>query len=240
MEKNWHYINGDKSFGPVSLPELKSVLSRMPQPKEVLVWREGFADWRFAGDVSELAWTVPPPLLPPVKLPASSTVSQPMTSRDHLSQKRNDPVGIGGWLLLVAIGQVLGPFKLVGSSLKEYSQIEASLWRSYPITFYGSAAIDLFVLIVVCCTTYLLFKKSRRFPRFFVYQYVASLLAFPCQVIFVSSTLSAYTGKPAEQITSNMTTPDLVGPWIALALVASVWIWYIKKSKRVANTFVEP
>jgi hypothetical protein len=81
------------------------------------------------------------------------------------------------------------------------------------------------------------FQKSRLFPKFFIYEYVATILFYPLDVIFSAATLSAYTGQPIATLASNMVTPDVVGPWIAALITAAIWIPYIKLSKRVANTF---
>jgi Protein of unknown function (DUF2569) len=142
--------------------------------------------------------------------------------------------GIGGWLILVAIGQVLGPLKVLASIFDYYTK----LWTKYPIAAYGEAALNMSLLALICYTTYLFFQRSRLFPKFFVYEYVATILFYPLDVIFTAATLNGYTGQSIETVVSSMMTPDLVGPWIAAIITAAIWIPYIKLSKRVANTFV--
>lgn len=52
--QGWYYAAGAESVGPMSLQDLEAALGRVPNWKEVRVWREGFSDWKKAGDVSEL------------------------------------------------------------------------------------------------------------------------------------------------------------------------------------------
>jgi hypothetical protein len=60
----WYYAQGEKTFGPVDLKELQVILSRISDPRNLLVWRAGFEGWQQAGNVPELAQLIdkPPPL----------------------------------------------------------------------------------------------------------------------------------------------------------------------------------
>ena len=65
MSDIWYYADGDKSVGPLSFADLTAVLSRVSNPKDVLVWRIGFEQWKIAQAVPELkASAVRPPPLP--------------------------------------------------------------------------------------------------------------------------------------------------------------------------------
>ena len=48
---------------------------------------------------------------------------------------------------------------------------------------------------------------------------------------------SMETGQSAGQLLQNALGPSEIGQTIAAAIIGSVWILYIFKSKRVANTF---
>jgi hypothetical protein len=41
MSDVWYYAEGDKSVGPLTLTQLKTILSRVSDAKDVLVWRDG-------------------------------------------------------------------------------------------------------------------------------------------------------------------------------------------------------
>ena len=64
MSDGWHYAEGEKTVGPVNLRGLRTILTRAPDPRIVLVWKPGFKDWKRAEDVEELAALIstPPPL----------------------------------------------------------------------------------------------------------------------------------------------------------------------------------
>src|SRR5262245_35490743 len=70
MANGWHYAQGKKTFGPLDVTELQVVLSRLPNPHNLLVWKAGFEGWQQAGNVPELAQFIhkPPPLPQPKKL----------------------------------------------------------------------------------------------------------------------------------------------------------------------------
>jgi uncharacterized RDD family membrane protein YckC len=78
VERTWYYADGDKTVGPLTLADLRAILSRTPRAGSVLVWREGLEDWAIAESVPELAaHLVKPPPLPPVR---STTVRVPPTN----------------------------------------------------------------------------------------------------------------------------------------------------------------
>jgi hypothetical protein len=54
----WFYLDGPESKGPLDASSILRVLLARPNPNKVLVWREGFGEWRKAGE-TELG-----PLLP--------------------------------------------------------------------------------------------------------------------------------------------------------------------------------
>jgi hypothetical protein len=61
----WYFADQQGQVGPLSLQELKDTLANVSDTRDVLVWRDGFSDWKKAGDVPELrAQTIRPPPLP--------------------------------------------------------------------------------------------------------------------------------------------------------------------------------
>jgi fumarate reductase subunit D len=64
MSDAWYYAEGDKAVGPVSLADLEKRLFLVSNAKEVLVWRDGLANWVKAKNLPELTQHVikPPPL----------------------------------------------------------------------------------------------------------------------------------------------------------------------------------
>jgi hypothetical protein len=75
MSDAWYYAEGDKAVGPVSLADLEKRLFLVSNAKEVLVWRDGFANWQRADSVSDLA-LLPAPKPPPIPRAALRTVAR--------------------------------------------------------------------------------------------------------------------------------------------------------------------
>jgi hypothetical protein len=66
----WYYADYKGQIGPVNLQQLKDVLARVSEPASVLVWRDGFTEWKKASDVPEFrAQTLSPPPLPSDQMP---------------------------------------------------------------------------------------------------------------------------------------------------------------------------
>src|SRR5262245_10407124 len=199
MSNTWYYADGESTRGPMSLADLTSSLSRAPDPASVLVWRSGFETWRPAGDVEDVATS----LFKPRSLRADSATAaiapsaiiQP-ASQTHAADPANiepsskpAPSGIGGWLILMAIGQVLGPLRFFASAGQYYSSLSANAFRQFPLTFWGEAAMNVGLAILYVYTATLFFRKSERFLRFFVYEVVATAMVFVLSEIWVASSI---------------------------------------------------
>ena len=61
-EEAWYYVDSGLRIGPISLQSLKETLVTLPDAENVLVWCEGFPDWKIVGDVEELRGLTPPPV----------------------------------------------------------------------------------------------------------------------------------------------------------------------------------
>jgi uncharacterized membrane protein YhaH (DUF805 family) len=58
MSDTWYYADQGRRSEPVTTQDLRNALARLPNARDVLVWRDGFPDWKRAGDVPEL-WAQP-------------------------------------------------------------------------------------------------------------------------------------------------------------------------------------
>src|SRR5262245_2690227 len=54
----WFYAKNGQQIGPVTLDQLKALVSSGQVAKTDMVWRDGMANWLPAGEVPELAVTV--------------------------------------------------------------------------------------------------------------------------------------------------------------------------------------
>jgi hypothetical protein len=121
--------------------------------------------------------------------------------------------GIGGWLVLPAIGLVLGPVISIVSIL---NALAAG-------TFGAQSAYQSFLVIVVVVAGIRFFTRKRDAPYFMIATYSLSLVGSILAAMQLSDTASASVA------------PFLLGS-IAGTLV---WIVYFCVSKRVKATFVE-
>lgn len=160
---------------------------------------------------------------------------------EHPEQYPTGPQGIGGWLILVAIGRITAPILLLFTILQVYlsyfrdgllqelsnpdNQAYSSLWR--PIILF-EMGINVILFIVGIILLYLFFSKKRSFPQVFI-----GFCIFTILVTIVDGILGYNLQK---ELTSDY---DYTGiAHIFKAVVNSgIWIPYMLLSKRVKNTF---
>ena len=58
--ERWFFAQGNQRRGPVPFNSLVESVLGQPDPRAVLVWRKGFADWTRCEDVPELERLVAP------------------------------------------------------------------------------------------------------------------------------------------------------------------------------------
>lgn len=143
------------------------------------------------------------------------------------------PVGLGGWMILPAIGSVCAPFVLSWAWFKWAQAVgtEAAFTRQpedmqYLVLALGAALSAMFVASVV--QVVLLFQRRNSFPRAFIIgdaaALVVSILAFLIVTIRDEPAGKAYYREIGELVKSF--------------LVAAIWISYALVSRRVRATFI--
>jgi hypothetical protein len=98
MSDIWYYAQGESSIGPLSLIDLRKVLSLTSDARNVLVWRSDFADWKKAESVEELVAVVirPPPIKPvtnspPLVQPTQAAASSAPSEQAFEKPKKREP-----------------------------------------------------------------------------------------------------------------------------------------------------
>ncbi len=62
MSESWYYLKNTDPVGPLTLQELKKVLTTFSNSSELFVWCERFTDWKPVKEVNELtSQSIPPP-----------------------------------------------------------------------------------------------------------------------------------------------------------------------------------
>lgn len=141
------------------------------------------------------------------------------------------PQGLGGWMILPTIVTMLSPVQIILSLLYEFLTMTASgLWTRAPQALKnflaGEIAFSILMALGWIYCVGLLFKKSRRFPAFFIGMFLATF-AFNGVDALISALVFG----------AKLTSADLKGV-IGSAVGCLIWIPYMIVSRRVGNTFV--
>ncbi|MCW8451823.1 DUF2569 domain-containing protein [Legionella quinlivanii] len=156
--------------------------------------------------------------------------------------KKKNLEGLNGWLILVAIGMVLAPIRIVITLLTTYPQIFSSgTWEALttkgnegynplwgPIII-GELSINFILLMLLLYLAYLFFSKSRHFPKWFIGIAIFSI------VFIVADAFAVKMVAPNEPVFD----PDTIREFMHSVMVAVIWVPYMLVSKRVKATFIK-
>ena len=153
-----------------------------------------------------------------------------------------EPEGLGGWLILVAIGLIMSPLLLVTVLWRDllpifveghwplltrpYSDAYHPLWAPL-LVFEVLANLALVGFSLVCL--FLFFRRSARFPTVVIAYYVANLGV-------VATDFFLATLIPAA---AAMDDTESVKQLVRSIATCAIWIPYMRHSRRVLNTFVD-
>jgi hypothetical protein len=150
--------------------------------------------------------------------------------------------GLGGWLILVGLGIVLSPLRIVYFIIQTYSEVftngsweilttpgNASYNHLWAPLLIGELAINIGLLLTWVFIAYLFFTKKRLFPKFYI-----AILLFTLAFILIDS-LAMKSVLPDEPVFDEATIMEFVRSLIA----SLIWVPYMLVSKRVKATFVK-
>lgn len=138
--------------------------------------------------------------------------------------------GIGGWLILLALSQVLGVAGFSAAMIGNFSILPAGTASLMPLAMIGAIAIEGGLLLLLIYTAFLFFSKSRRFPVTFIVSCIAGLI----EPLLLAAWLAVTTGSDMlAYVTSSVTVH-----YLASVVGCVLWIAYVVRSVRVRNTFV--
>ncbi|MFA6155465.1 DUF2569 family protein [Mesorhizobium sp.] len=146
------------------------------------------------------------------------------------SQTPSTLVGIGGWLMLLAILQALAPLRTLvdlANSAEGYRQLMTQ--PNGALAAYGEIALNLAFLALQVAVLLSLLSRSHRFPRLFLYQWLAIPLLFILDTLWISSIM----GVPVSQVNVGQALLGLLVSFV----VTGLWVAYVYRSVRVRNTF---
>ncbi|WP_341503939.1 DUF2569 domain-containing protein [Gallaecimonas sp. GXIMD4217] len=150
--------------------------------------------------------------------------------------------GLGGWLILVGIGVVITPIRLLVVYLPLYLPLfQDGTWAAlttpgsdYYTPYFGALLIGeiLFntaMLLASCCLIYLFFARHHRFPRLYIALNLTALVFIPLDAWLVTQLF------PQEPMFDADTAKEFARSLFACL----VWVPYMLVSKRVKATFIE-
>lgn len=145
--------------------------------------------------------------------------------------------GIGGWLLLLAVGLTLRPFVFGAQLLQLADAVSIDKWAA--LTTYGSShynalwaplllfelAVNSMQLVFSLLLLVLFFRRRSSFPR-------AAILILFASVVLVMGDLML-----ASLLPTISTTSEDIARVVRTALGAIIWSAYLLRSRRVKSTF---
>lgn len=146
------------------------------------------------------------------------------------SQNPSTLLGIGGWLMLLAILQALSPLRTLAdlaNSAEGYRQLMTQ--PNGAVAAYGEIALNLAFLALQATVLVSMLRRDYRFPRLFLYQW----LAIPLLSILDTLWISSIMGVPASQVLVGQALAGLLASFV----VTGLWVAYVYRSVRVRNTF---
>jgi hypothetical protein len=74
MTNGWYYVGDGQPVGPLTVMDLKEKLGKLPNWRDVHIWRESFAGWQKAETVPEVTalFAKPPPVPPNIQVSSGS------------------------------------------------------------------------------------------------------------------------------------------------------------------------
>ena len=156
------------------------------------------------------------------------------SSQPEKAHSDEELVGLGGWLILIALQVIFTALGTVGALIMTCSMIADVVASpdSYPSGLSAVMSFQILVflafLVVEIIQCVFFFKKRRLFPKI----YIGLSLAY---IVWPLLNSGAYW----------LIAPDLpffdhetLGALIKSVFLAAIWISYMRQSERVANTFV--
>jgi Protein of unknown function (DUF2569)/GYF domain 2 len=146
---------------------------------------------------------------------------------------QSELTGLGGWLGLLGFGLVTGILRTLVKTGQSWSEVDSRIFQQFPLASYGGLILDVVWFVLFIYTIALFFNKSRKFKPFFIWFLIAGMLVPLVSIAWIRITI------PSNNIgVGNMFGSEEVAQMIVSFIGAVLWIPYILKSRRVANTFV--
>jgi len=155
--------------------------------------------------------------------------------------------GLGGWLVLVILGlfatvlfQIYGVYESItmftDGTVEFLSDPSSGVYiPGYSGLLKFEFIAEILFLGAAAYLIYLFFKKSKKFPKYYIPFLIAAVLYAILDYVLLSSV--SVSGEVKQVIDETLSKG---GEEIGRAIISAlIWGAYMKKSKRVKNTFIE-
>ena len=152
-----------------------------------------------------------------------------------MDDSKEQPCGLGGWLILVGIGIVLGPVLMAGD-IAEAIRDTGAIWHMpdveevYPMLKTAILA-ELVAMIAIfaasCYMIVLFFRKKRLFPKWFIALAICEIVLIPVSLLGIGALIG-----------ENLFDEEMTKIFMKTVARACIWIPYMLYSVRVKNTFI--
>src|SRR5262249_14111274 len=116
-------------------------------------------------------------------------------------------------------------------------EVNGEFFTEYPVTFYGELLMNVAFVAFMIVTAILFFRHSRLFPRLFILELILTATLPLIDMVWAAVTVSVVSGTDVVDLLSL--DPQDIGQIVATVIIGPIWIAYILRSRRVANTFVK-
>jgi len=153
----------------------------------------------------------------------------------------NELQGLNGWLILVGLGILIAPIRMIVFLYTNYIEIfNTGIWEAlttsgteFYVVGFGSllmveVSINILLLFSTIYLAYLFFTKKALFPKLYM-----AIVIFSFIFIIIDSYVASLV-FPEEKIFDKETLRELAKSAIAVF----IWVPYMLTSKRVKATFV--
>ena len=149
------------------------------------------------------------------------------------------PSGFGGWLILLAIGVVLAPLYMIIRLIKDdFDGTDTAFWKEFWFALDGDKGIHIAILLLQVLAIILMIRRSKLFKSVYIWTGVCLVLFIPVQYVWMAGAVTWHEGTSFPHFLERTITPDTISDWIRMTIPSVIWMLYVIRSRRVANTFI--
>lgn len=145
--------------------------------------------------------------------------------------------GFGGWLLWLAIMIWIAPVRSLINLAGATEGVSPYILARFHLAFDGEMLLYTILIIMQIVTIVLMMKRSWRFVPMFIWMGGYAVLLPLLDVAWGSTIFSVLSGQPVSVFIDAMAA-QAVGGFVSTMIGVVVWMLYLTRSRRVANTFV--